>query len=421
MDMEKLKEKATIWLKWSEKYTKTDMVYLAKGGFWNILSQVVVSASTLLLAIAFARFVSKEAYGQYKYILSIASILSTFTLTGLSGAVLQSVNRGYEGTLSYTFWKNIKWSILYFLISLGVSIYYFVHGNTSIGFSMLIIGSLTPFLNSTNLYASYLEAKKDFRRSAIYFNMIGNVFPSVCLFVAMFFTNKPIWFVTVYFISNTLIGVILYFRVVGIYKPNNKIDEGSMSYGKHLSLMGVIGGVIGNLDQILTFHYLGAAELAIYNFAVAIPSQIKGPMKGLASLVLPKFVERDDKDIRSGMINKLVILFLVAVFMIIVYIVAAPYIYHIFFPKYADSIFYSQVFSLSLLWIISIPTDAYLMAKKKIKEQYVYNIVSSTSYGVLLCIGIWWWGLLGLIAARVLNNIITVCISIFLYEKSSRV
>ena len=102
-------------------YTKTDVVYLASGSFWNISSQIVSSLCTFFLAIAFAHFISKEAYGQYKFVLSIISIISTFTLSGLGTAVMQSVTKGYEGTLAYAFRKNLRWSILFFSSNCALS------------------------------------------------------------------------------------------------------------------------------------------------------------------------------------------------------------------------------------------------------------------------------------------------------------
>lgn len=418
--MEKLKNKIIDLLYWSEKYTKTDMTYLVKGSFWNLLSQFIVSVSTLLLSIAFAHFVSKEAYGEYKYILSIASILSAFALSGLSTAVNKSTNEGYEGTMNYVFWKNIKWSALFMLLSLGASVYYFVNGNSSLGISMLIIGSFSPFLNSTNLYNAYLEAKKDFQRSSIYFGIIGNLFPAVCLFVSMLFVNRPLWFVLVYFASNTLIGVILYLRVLKIYKPNKKIDRNAMYYSKHLSLMGILSTITGSIDQVLIFHYIGGAQLAIYNFAIAIPKQIKGPMKGLAGLIFPKFSEREDAEIRAGMKNKILWLFFGSIVLITLYILAAPYIFKFLFPKYIDSVFYSQIFSLSLVWVISIPSETYLLVKRKIKEQYIGNTIGPIIQTVFLLVGIIWGGLLGLVIARVIISVILSFISIMLYERASR-
>ena len=52
--IQKIRNKAYNVLRWSEKYTKTDMLYLAKGGSWFTVGQVVSSSSVLLLAIAFA-------------------------------------------------------------------------------------------------------------------------------------------------------------------------------------------------------------------------------------------------------------------------------------------------------------------------------------------------------------------------------
>jgi O-antigen/teichoic acid export membrane protein len=70
--------------------------------------------------------------------------------------------------------------------------------------------------------------------------------------------------------------------------------------------------------------------------------------------------------------------------------------------------------------MVSIPSEAYLVVKKKIKEQYMQNIFGSIIQIVLLFIGIIWGGLLGLIIARVITKLIWGVISIYFYEKSSR-
>ncbi|OHA99043.1 MAG: hypothetical protein A3G99_01360 [Candidatus Zambryskibacteria bacterium RIFCSPLOWO2_12_FULL_39_23] len=418
--MEVLKNKGINGLRYLERYTKTDMVYLVKGGFWSIFSQIIVTVSTLLLAMAFAYFISKETYGQYKFILSLANILGVFTLTGLGTAVMKSVTGGFEGTLNDIFWKNIKWSVLFFLVILGISIYYFVNENISLAISILVVGSFSPFIASTNLYNSFLVAKKDFKRSSIYFNLIGNVFPAFCLFITMLITNKPIWFVAVYFTSNTLIGLILYLRVLKIYKPNDKVDSGALGYSKHLSIINILGTIVDNIDQVLVFHYIGPAQLAIYNFAIAIPNQIKGPMKGLASLIFPKFAERSDKEIRHGMKNKYFLLFISSIVIIITYIVLAPYIFHILFPKYTDSIFYSQIFVFYFLGMISSPAEVYLIIRERIKEQYIGTILGTIIQIVLLFVGILYWGLIGLVLARVITKICWSTTNILLYNRASR-
>ena len=177
--MDTIKTRVYDLLRRSERIFKTDMVYLASGSFWLGFSQIVISLSSFFLAIAFAHFVSKEAYGEYKYVLSIIGILSTLTLTGLGTAVVRSVSRGFEGSMNYAFWQNIKWSALFFFGFLVVAIYYFSQGNSSLGAGILIVGSLSPFLKSTNFYNSFLSAKKDFRHSAIYYGILGNLIPAL--------------------------------------------------------------------------------------------------------------------------------------------------------------------------------------------------------------------------------------------------
>ncbi|MHB1316573.1 MAG: oligosaccharide flippase family protein [Minisyncoccota bacterium] len=418
--MDKIKSKIYVLLRKSESFFKTDMVYLAKGGFWGIISQISLVSMSFGIAIAFAHLVPKETYGNYKYILSIISLLTTVSLTGLGTAVLQSVSNGFEGTIKYAFWKNIKWSILFFIGSGIISIYYFLNGNTVLAISMLIAGCLWPFFNSTNLYTSLLIAKKDFRRITIYFDIIGNLFPYFCLFITMFLTKNPVWFVSIYIISNTLIGFILYTRIVSIYKPNEKIDPNMLNYSKHLSAIGILNSIADNIDQLLVFHYVGAVQLAIYNFATAIPDQIKGPIKNLTNLIFPKFAERSEKDIHSGMTNKFIVLFFVTLLMAGGYIIIAPYIYKIFFPKYIDSILYSQIFSLSLLSFSATPAYIYLSVKKKIRELYILNTSVAILQIIIVFISILKWGVLGLIIARVLMRTISAIIGIIFYKISSR-
>ncbi len=60
--------------------------------------------------------------------------------------------------------------------------------------------------------------------------------------------------------------------------------------------MGLINALAGQLDKIITYHYLGASELAIYSFAVAMPEQIKGIFKNLNTLAFPKFSTQQNKN-----------------------------------------------------------------------------------------------------------------------------
>ena len=404
--MYSLKSRLHRLLRSSEKYTKTDMVYLTRGGFWSIVGQAVTSLIVFGFAVLVARLLPKEVYGQYKYIIAVVAILSSFSLTGIGTAVFQSVARGFDGALFEGFWLNIRWSVLIFLGALALAIYYFLQGNLTLAFGVLIGGSFSPFLSSANLSGLFLSAKKDFARFSIYFDILENIIAIGALAITILLTHNPLILVAVYFIGNTLATYWLYRRVIRIYKPDPaKTDPEMLTYGKHLSLMSILGGISGNIDQILLFHFVGPTQLALYNFAIAIPDQTKGPLKTINTMMQAKFVNRSSEEIHAGMKNKMFWLFVSSAIFIAIYIFLAPYFYKFFFPNYLDAVFYSQIYVVSILAISFNPAGSYLLAKKKVREQYVSNIVLSLTQIALMVAGVVLWGLLGLVVARVIFRI----------------
>ncbi len=57
-----LKNKIYKGLKKSEKYTKTDMVYLTKGGFWLACGQIATAVSGLLLTLVLLTLPPKNSW-----------------------------------------------------------------------------------------------------------------------------------------------------------------------------------------------------------------------------------------------------------------------------------------------------------------------------------------------------------------------
>src|SRR5436190_679725 len=110
--MQNLRAKVYSLLRKSEAIFKTDMIYLAKGGFWQAFGQASSSIFSLFLILTFANLVPKETYGLYRYILSLAGILGVFTLTGMNRSVTQAVASGYDGALKTAVTYQLKWSLL---------------------------------------------------------------------------------------------------------------------------------------------------------------------------------------------------------------------------------------------------------------------------------------------------------------------
>ena len=414
--IKELKQKIYNLLRWSEKYTKTDMVYLTKGGSWLTLGNIVSSASSFLLAIAFANLLPKETYGIYKYILSIAGILAIPTLSGMGTAITQAVARGYEGSFLPALKTKIRWGLLGGLASLALAGYYYFNDNTTLTISFLITAVFLPFMNSFGTYNALLQGRKLFGISTKY-GIISQIIAIAILIATLFFTKNLFLIILAYFASWTILRFIFLKITLKNFPPNLNQDPQTLSYGKHLSLINVLNAIAGQLDKILLFHFLGSAPLAIYSFAIAPPEQIKGLLKSIQPLALPKFAQKDKEEIKKTIFKKTGKFFLILIPVTAFYIIIAPFLYKIFFPQYLDSIFYSQIFAISLLTAIATLPVAALQSQMAKKQLYQWNIYGSLLQILLLFVFVWSYGLWGVILARVITRFINAGVISFLIRK----
>lgn len=406
------------FLLWSQKYTKTDMLYLARGGFSSAVTQIAGIVVSLLLAVAISHFVPKESYGTYKYVLSIVGILSLFSLNSIGSAVFQSAAQGFDGVLARAFWANIRWSAVVFVGAFLLAAYYFLMGNNTLAAGILIGGSLSPLLASASLFNSFLGGKKDFRRQAFY-GVADVAIPVLVLIGVVMLTSNPIVLVATYFITNTVAALYFYRRTLDAYRSQvHAQDEDMLHYSKHLSVMGIVNGIANYIDQILIFHFLGGAQLAVYNFAIALPDQLKSPAKNIGAILQPRFVAHTGREIQKNMGRKLLLMFAGSISVTVLYILVAPEIYHYLFPKYADAAKYSQLYALWMLTISLDPVSTYLVARKLTSELYINTAVYSVFQLVGVTIGVLMWGIAGVIIARILTRIAVSATNYILYRRA---
>ncbi|MBX4200284.1 oligosaccharide flippase family protein [Candidatus Parcubacteria bacterium] len=415
--MKSLRNKVYQLLRRSEAFFKTDMVYLAKGGFWLIFVQLIGAVSAFALSVAFAHLFPKDSYGTYKYVIALSGIIGTLTLIGLGPAITQSVARGFDGALFRGFKTVLKWGVIILTLSLSLSIYYLVHHNYVLAFSLFIIGITSPLIDASSFFNSYLNGKKDFKTLSI-LSSIGSIFPALCLILTLFITENLFVIIFVYFISYTTILYTSYRITVSKYHPHGEEDPEMIPYAKHLTFISILNTLADQADKIIVYHYVGAVELAVYSFAIAVPLQIKGMFKSFFPLALPKFAIRSLEEIKSDVPNKTIKFLFVLVPVVILYIVVAPFIYKTFFPQYMDAVRMSQIFSLSLLAYISIIPTTILQAKKTLNSLYGSNMSIAVAKLALLFIGVKMFGLWGVIYARIAYEFVALLIAIFFLKRA---
>jgi O-antigen/teichoic acid export membrane protein len=414
-----MKERAKLILRWSEKYTKTDMTYLAKGGFWLFFGQAAATLTSFLSAYIFANYLDKTTYGTYRFAFSISAIIGIFSLTGFGISLIRSASRGYDGSLKHAYEKSLKWHFLVVIISVIGAGYYFYQENYGLAFSYIVIGFTIPFVNSASFHNAFLSGKKLFKESGIYWVM-GNTVAVGAAVITAVLTKNPYAMIGAYFITNAITQYLIFKEVVQKFTQNDDIENGSLRYGFHLSAMGALDTLANHLDKALLFHYLGAAEVALFYFALAIPDQMKGVFKSVTRLALPKFAEKELQTVMVGLYGKIARYGVLVIFSTIAYIVAAPYIFKWFFPAYIDMVGYSQILSVASVMIIGTIPIAVLQANAKKEYLYANSFLVSGTQIILTFFFIRSYGLKGAVIAYLCNRTISLIVPLGLLYVAHR-
>ncbi len=411
-----IKGKVYNLLRKTEKYTKTDNVYIAKGSFWLSLARFGTLLIALAMGMIWARFVPQDVYGQYKFILSIASLLAIFSLSGMKSAVTQAVARNFAGTVKQALKARLRWGMLALLAGLSLAVYYWVKQDVTLSISFLIAGLLSPIINSFPLYTSYLEGKKNFSLKAK-LDLAKGFLAALITASVIILTNNTIYLVLVYFSSRSILSILFYvitFKQDPIPSQENSVDKSSLVFGKHLSLMGVLNLVAMQIDKILIFHYVGAVQLAIYSFATILPDNLKSVTKSMCQLALPKLSTRSAQEIKKTAFAKTVPWAILLTSMVALYIAFCPLIFKIFFPTYTGAILYSRIYSLNLLGGIGLIPGVAFTAKRRTKILYKQNISMAVIKISILFLSLYFFGLLGLIIAITIHNLLNGIVNFIL-------
>ena len=357
-----------------QHYTKTDIRYLGRGGFWLGVGHVAQILGGLIVTIVLANTLTKSDLGTYQFILSTATILGAFTLTGLAVAVTTATAKGDEGALRSGVRTKLKWNVGILIASALVAAYYFYNDNDTLGIAFLIVGAMAPFIEGFHLYQPYLVGKQAFRHVA-YLNILRKAIPMTAILTTVAFTRDPLHLVAAYFLSNAVTMALLYKLTVWNYQPPLSTDfSETVAFSKHLSVMNLLGRIAGHIDKVLIFHHLGSIAVATYTIA-QLPVRYTGSsMSLLRSLVLPKLAKRDFPTLQKTLPRKVRFLFLLALLITIVYILLAPWVFALVFPEFPEAVLLSQVLALHILLLPRSTYSHALTAHEKTKALYILQI-----------------------------------------------
>jgi len=321
------KDKIIKLLRWSEKYTKTDLVYLASNGFWVMLAQGVSLFSAFLVTMLLTNILPKEVFGQYRFILAIIPLLAIFTLPGTGHALTRAVACGTQVDLRTIAQVKIKWGLLGSLGSLMIALYYFIQGNNLLAYTFTISALFIPFFETFFIYSFYYQGHLDFKTPAIY-ESLSRLLQALIMILTALLTHSIIALVISFFIGQTITRYFFYYITCqkNTVMPRNESTSYNkiVSQGKKLSATTFIGITVENIDKLIVWHFLGATALATYTVLLLLPTQIAKTLSLGGQVLFPKFANMSLSEIslrsfswKLGMIGILLSLGMIPVFILI--------------------------------------------------------------------------------------------------------
>ncbi len=370
----KIKEKTITFLCWTEKYTKTDMVYLAKGGFWILSSQFLIAIFAFAITWFLTNFLPKEIFGEYRFLISLIPLLAIFTFLNMGNAITQSVARNFKANLHQILKTKIKYGLIGSLISLIISFYFWQVNKIDLAQSFLIIALFIPFFETFSIYTFYYKGLQNFKIPAIY-ESIARFIQAGAIILTVYLTTNLAIILTIYFLALILSNAFFYFYSQKYFfqTTKNRIDDSKeiIKYGKSLLKIDFLGVMANNTDKFLIWFFLGPIMLAGYAVALTIPLTIAAFFQFLPQLFLPKFSQNNYQDpkIKKIFFKKIKTFALFLLLIPIFYIPTAPFIMQLFFPTYPESILLTQIMSIILIFIIlNTLLWQILLAKKEQKK-----------------------------------------------------
>lgn len=392
--------------------------FLAKDTFYLVANLVVGTLGALIITLVLANLISPEDFGIFKYVLSVGSVLAIFSLGGMTTAVARSIAKGCEGGLEKSFIVQLKWGFFITFLATVMASLYFFQGNTMLALLIIWTGITVPVISAANTFKAYFWGKRIFVLAAVFGIAITIFVTSISVLVAQV-TRSVFLIVILYYFSQVVINLLSYWLIIHYFHLNKKMEKTTISYGKHLSAINIIGALAQYLDVFLVFHFLGSAELAIYIMAISIPEQIKNILRSVQTALFPRFAKAPLRKIRDVVNGVLILVMVIIAVTAIGYVLMTPLFFKIFLPKYLAALSLIPLTTWLIIGIFPSLLESVLSARKEVKSVYLGGVFVPIFQLLVTMAGGIFFGTRGLILAKVTTYIFGTIFYYYLFRKAT--
>lgn len=392
-------------LDYSERILSLDVRYFSKNSFLLFLRQVVMGLGGFALTFVLARQFSKYTFGEYNLTLALLGILSIFSLPGMMDSILNSVIRGFDKSLVEGTKLRLKSSFLSIPVMLALAYFYFYNQQSTVSLLLLLAAPIFPLFYSFKTYNVFLIAKEKFFDLFIVAFITSIITASAVISTTLIFKKIYLTFLS-FILINSLLDVAFYFGIKKDIKKGAKKDLGMRKFGYFISFTVIVSLIVNNLDKAILSFFSGFSALAVFSIANTFPQFVEKTLYSLEGVLIPKIIKQgvkgNQETIRKHLLKTILISALMAFFILLF----SPLVIKTFFGrKYQQSIFFSQLLSLQLLFQLpSALLSNIIIYQKRLRQTLFLSFSPGILKMIFYFILIPKFGILGLVLTLVVTR-----------------
>lgn len=389
----------------SEKALSLDVRYFSKNSFLLFLQQVIMGLGGFALTFVLARQFSKYTFGEYNLALSLLAMLSVFSLPGMMDSILNSVVHGFDKSLVEGTKLRVKSSLLSIPVILALAYFYFYNQQPTVSFLLLLSLPLFPLFYSFKTYNVFLIAKEKFLDLFLVSLIASIVTAAAVVTTTLVFKKIYLTFLS-FILTSALLDWFFYSYIKDNIKKKTKVDPGMRKFGYFMSFTGVVSLIVNNLDGAVLSFFSGLSSLAVFSIANIFPQFVEKSLRSLEGVLIPKIIKQGTRGNREMVKKHFLKTILISIFIAFFLLLLVPSAIKIFFgKKYQQSIFFSQLLSLQLLFQLpSALLSNIIIYQKRLRQTLFLSFYPGIAKMIFYFILIPKFGILGLVLTLVVTR-----------------
>ena len=371
---------------------------ITKGAALIFLGLIISKILGYVYRILIAR-TGTEIYGLMSIGIAVFSLMTAISLLGLDRGLLRYVSfyKGKEDlekanevisfSFKITFFISILISIIFFIFSKQISLYFFHNQDLSIVFKILAV--FIPFSVFRELISNIFQAFQKIKYEIYSKNIIENITKIILTIIFMIMGIKLIGFTIAYAFGILISSLTAFFffkkKIFPSFKANLSISSSLKKelfvYSLPLTLSILITSIMNWTDTLMLGYFKTTSEVGIYNAALPTASFLYIVPSMLLTLFVPILTElyvREKKDIFEQIYKRVIkwIFLTNTILLGILYLFSKPILKILFGNEYVPASTALIILSMGyFVGFLMTPSTRVLMVIKRTKLIFINTLI----------------------------------------------